>query len=79
MHNRDASKTECRACGLKGHKIKECRTKHLLCKPKENIHIKTRNIGRNTAIWKYQKHYGYEMNDTTVCHTSQKEAVEAFS
>ena len=26
------------------------------CKPKENIKVKTRKTGRNTTIWKYQKH-----------------------
>ena len=49
---------ECHACGLKGYKIKECQTKqniYIHCKPKENIKIKTRNTGRNAAIWKYQK------------------------
>ena len=32
------------------------KTKHLLCKPKENVKIKTINTGRNVAIWKYQEH-----------------------
>ena len=31
-------------------------TQHLHCKPKENIKIKTRNIGMNAVIWKPQKH-----------------------
>ena len=58
INNTDANNMECHACGLKGYKIKECQTKqniYIHCKPKENIKIKTRNTGRNAAIWKYQK------------------------
>ena len=54
IHNIDANKMECIACKLKRCKIKKCQTKH--CEPKENSKIKTRNMGRNVAIRKYQKH-----------------------
>ena len=30
--------------------------KALHCKPKESIKMKTKNAGKNAAIWKYQKH-----------------------
>ena len=30
--------------------------KYLHCKPKKNFKIKTRNTGRNAAIWKNKKH-----------------------
>ena len=56
MHNIDANKMECQACGLKGDKINKCKTKYLHGKPLQKIQIKTRNTGRNEAIWKYKKH-----------------------
>ena len=31
-------------------------TKTLHCKPIESIKMKTKNTGKNAAIWKYQKH-----------------------
>ena len=50
MHNIDANKMECQACGLKGDKIDKCKTKYLHGKPLQKIQIKTRNTGRNEAI-----------------------------
>ena len=32
------------------------KTKNLHRKPEENIKTKIRSTGRNTTIWKYQKH-----------------------
>ena len=50
---------KCHACGLKGHKIKECQTKeNIYIVNLKNSKIETRNTGRNAAIWKYQKHQG---------------------
>ena len=69
------------------------KTKHYIVNVKETlIKTKTRNTGRNAAIWKEVQQYGniksikvrhdiycYAINEARVCYTTQKEAEEAVS
>ena len=78
---------ECHACGLKGHKIKECQTKQNIyivnlkktVRSKLEIQEEMQQYGNIKSIKVRRDRYGYEINEAMVCYTTQKEAEEAIS
>ena len=78
---------ECHACGLKGHKIKECQTKQNIdivnlkktVRSKLEIQEEMQQYGNIKSIKVRRDRYGYEINETMVCYTTQREADEAVS
>ena len=87
INNIDTNEMECHACGLKGHKIEECQTKQNIylvnlkktVRSKLEIQEKMLHYGNIKSIKVRRDRYGYEINETMVCYTTQREADEAVS
>ena len=87
IHNIDTKEIECHACGLKGHKIKECQTKQNIyivnlkktLRSKLEIQEEMQQYGNIKSIKVRRDRYGYEINEAMVCYTTQKEAEEAIN
>ena len=80
-------KMEFYACGLKGHKIKECQTKQNIyivglkktVKSKLEIQEEMQKYGNIKSIKVRRDRHGYEINEAMLCYATQKEAEEAIT
>ena len=87
IHNIDANEMECHACGLKGHKIKECQTKQNIyivglkktVKSKLEIQEEMQKHGNIKSIKVRRDRHGYEINEAMLCYTTHKETEEAIT
>ena len=87
INNRDANEMECRACGLKDHKIWECQTKQniYIVNLKDTVRSKLerqeelQQYGNIKSIKVRRDRYGYEINEAIVCYATQRGAEEAIS
>ena len=78
---------ECHACGLKGHKIKECQTKQYIyivnlkktVKSKLEIREEMQQHGNIKSVKVRRDRHGYEMNEAVICSPTQKEAEKAIT
>ena len=75
------------ACGLKGHKIKECQTKQniyivnlkKIVKSKLEIREEMQQHGNIKSIKVRRDRHGYEINEAMICSPTQKQAEEAIT
>ena len=75
------------ACGLKGHKTKECQTKHNIyianlkktVKSKLEIQEEMQQHGNIKSIKVRRDRHGYEINEAMLCYTTHKETEEAIT